>query len=432
MSGAVAFWLGADAAPVMSAAWLAPDALRALARRRLTRLLHSAARTGFYQARLREAGVTTSSLLLERDPATVLAAMAPVGKAELRAAGEALFPGGHRRQGWRSSASSGSTGEPFRVYYDARAWATLKILVKLRARRRCGLEVGHRIALLDPVPPVDASPDGGTAGRVAKISVLQPADVVAAQLAAFRPHAIYGLPSAIREAGRVLQEGGARLRVPLVFTSGEMLHPGARAAISRAFDARVYDVYGSSETKEIAWQCPAGGMHVNADVVQVEIVDEAGRPQPEGAEGQIVATALVNHAMPLLRYRVGDRGSLLPGRCDCGLAFPLLGVVTGREAEMLELRGGRRISPYALTCALERVGQVLRYQVTQLDPARVRVRAIPHPEADRDAMADRIRAVLRAEVAPFLDADVEYVDRLAHGPRAKFRVVEPLAGAERG
>jgi phenylacetate-CoA ligase len=161
-------------------------------------------------------------------------------------------------------------------------------------------------------------------------------------------------------------------------------------------------------------------------------VDEAGRPQPEGAEGQIVATALVNHAMPLLRYRVGDRGSLLPGRCDCGLAFPLLGVVTGREAEMLELRGGRRISPYALTCALERVGQVLRYQVTQLDPARVRVRAIPHPEADRDAMADRIRAVLRAEVAPFLDADVEYVDRLAHGPRAKFRVVEPLAGAERG
>jgi phenylacetate-CoA ligase len=136
--------------------------------------------------------------------------------------------------------------------------------------------------------------------------------------------------------------------------------------------------------------------------------------------------------MPLLRYRVGDRGSLLPGRCDCGLTFPLLGVVTGREAEMLELKGGRRISPYALTCALERVGQMLRYQVTQLDPARVRVRAIPHPDADREAMADRIRAVLRTEVAPFLEAEIEYVDRLAQGPRAKSRVVEPLAAAERG
>ena len=70
-----------------------------------------------------------------------------------------------------------------------------------------------------------------------------------------------------------------------------------------------------------------------------------------------MATSLVNHAMPLLRYRMGDRGSLLPGRCECGLAFPLLGVVTGREADMLELQGGRRVSPYALTCALERVGQ---------------------------------------------------------------------------
>ncbi|HEX6736770.1 MAG TPA: hypothetical protein VF310_00725 [Vicinamibacteria bacterium] len=432
MNSAVAFWLAADAAPVMGVPLLGPDTLRELARRRLARLLRSAARTGFYQARLRQAGLAPTSLLLDRDPAAVLAAMMPVGKAELREAGGALFPGACRRAGWLSSASSGSTGEPFRVYYDARTWATLKYLVKLRARRRCGLEVGHRVALLDPVPPVDASPDGGAAGRVAKISVLQPAAAVAAQLMAFRPHVVYGLPSAIREVGRVLQEGGARLRVPLVFTSGELLHPGARAAISHAFQARVFDVYGSSETKEIAWECPAGGMHVNADVVQVEIVDDGGRVLPEGAEGHIVATSLVNHAMPLLRYRVGDRGSLLPGRCDCGLTFPLLGVVTGREAEMLELKGGRRISPYALTCALERVGQMLRYQVTQLDPARVRVRAIPHPDADREAMAERIRAVLRTEVAPFLEAEIEYVDRLAQGPRAKFRVVEPLAAAERG
>ena len=231
---------------------------------------------------------------------------------------------------------------------------------------------------------------------------------------------------------RFWQGGGARFRIPLIFTSGELLHAGARAAISRAFQGRVFDIYGSSETKEIAWECPAGGMHVNADVLRVEILDEDGRPLPDGAEGQIVVTSLVNHAMPLLRYRMGDRGSLLPGRCECGLAFPLLGVVTGREADMLELQGGRRVSPYALTCALERVGQVLRYQITQLDPARVRVRAIAHPDANHAAMAERIRAALRTEVAPFLEAEIEFVDRLAQVPRAKFRVVEPLGSGARG
>jgi hypothetical protein len=37
-----------------------------------------------------------------------------------------------------------------------------------------------------------------------------------------------------------------------------------------------------------------------------------------------------------------------------------------------------------------------------------------------------MRTALRYDVAPFLDAEVEFVDRLPTGPAAKFRVVEPL------
>ena len=116
--------------------------------------------------------------------------------------------------------------------------------------------------------------------------------------------------------------------------------------------------------------------------------------------------------------------------CPCGHPFPLLGVVTGRRADMLVLEGGHRVSPYALTCAMERVGDVLRYQVTQLEPARLRVRAILDGVADRAQVAGRIRSVIRHEVAPFLETEVEFVDRLPRGPSAKFRVVEPLASLE--
>jgi phenylacetate-CoA ligase len=215
-----------------------------------------------------------------------------------------------------------------------------------------------------------------------------------------------------------------------VFTSGELLRPAVRHAIAEAFGAPVFDVYGSSETKEIAWECTAGGMHINADVVRLEVLDEANRAVSPGVEGNLVATLLVNRAMPLLRYRLGDRASLLPGRCDCGHPFPLLGVVTGRRADMLVLPGGHRISPYALTCAMERAGDVLRYQVTQLEPARLRVRAILDAGADRSRVAGRIRSVIQGEVAPYLETDVEFVDRLPTGARAKFRVVEPLSSLE--
>jgi phenylacetate-CoA ligase len=213
-----------------------------------------------------------------------------------------------------------------------------------------------------------------------------------------------------------------------LFTSGELLN-GSRTALTAAFDAPVYDIYGTSETKEIAWQCPHGGMHLNSDVVRLEVLDDTGRSLPAGHEGNLVATVLVNQAMPLLRYLTGDRGALLSARCTCGRFSPLLGIVSGRAADVLVLRDGQRISPYALTCALERVEGVLRYQVSQLDSARLRVRAIAEGAANRDTIASEMRTALQFDVAPFLEADVEFVDQLPTGPRAKFRVVQPLSSS---
>lgn len=428
MTDRIGFWIARDAWPVLRAARLAPGELEALARKRLVRMLRTAARIPFYRRRLDAAGVGDDDLMLEASPEQVLAALAPAAKTELREAGGDILLGGKVRPEWRSSSSSGSTGEPFRVYYEPRAWATLKILVKLRARSACGTRPTDRVALLDAVPPAETAP--GAAARVARISILQPAHRVAAELAAFAPDTVYGLPSALLEAGEVLRARGTPLRVRRVFTSGELLRPAVRQAIAAAFGAPVFDVYGSSETKEIAWECTAGGMHINADVVRLEILDEANRPVPAGVEGNLVATLLVNRAMPLLRYRIGDRATLVARRCDCGHPFPLLGVVTGRRADMLVLAGGHRVSPYALTCAMERVGDVLRYQVTQLEPGRLRVRAILESSADRIRVAGRIRSVIQGEVAPFLETDVEFVDHLPTGPRAKFRVVEPLSSLE--
>ena len=99
-------------------------------------------------------------------------------------------------------------------------------------------------------------------------------------LLAFAPDAIYGLPSALLEVASVLRDRGQTLAIARVFTSGELLRPAVREAIADAFQARVFDIYGSSETKEIAWECPEGAIHVNADVIHLEVLDDDGRPCP--------------------------------------------------------------------------------------------------------------------------------------------------------
>jgi phenylacetate-CoA ligase len=425
--GSAALWAAIDSPSVLRAGNLNGNSAERISRERLGRLLlHAAHSSAFYKRRFRAVGIEWSDPILTRDPYQALSALPAVSKGELRQAGVEAVAGGRVRSSWYSSSSSGSTGEPFRVYYDPRAWATLKYLVKLRARRACGVRVTDRVALLDAVPARQPRSGMEWTGSCARISVLQPASDVAKALVSFAPDVVYGLPSALREVGYQLELGGQRLPVRSLFTSGELLERGGREALAGVFGAPVYDIYGTSETKEIAWECTSGGMHLNTDVVRLEVLDDAGHSLPADTEGNLVATLLVNRAMPLLRYRTGDRGTLSSGTCRCGRSSPLLGIVTGRAADVLVLHGGQRISPYALTCAIEGVPGVLRYQVNQLNPAKVKVRAIVEGSVDSEAVAAQVESALRLNVAPFLDVEVEFVDRLPTGPRAKFRVVQPL------
>ena len=430
MSGsraAVLYWLARDSRATARALDLDAEELRALRLRRMRGLLAFAERTPFHAARMRAAGVPRATTLPDSALDGALRALAPVSKRELRDAGDAALRDGRVSASWFSSFSSGSSGEPFRVYYGARAWTTLKYLVKMRSRRATGTRMADRVAILDAISPdAEGRSPLERAGRVRRLSIFRDADELAAALAAFRPAAIYALPSALLEIARAMDAGAPRVCARRAFTSGELLTDAARRAIERGFGAELRDVYGTSETKEIAWECSAGSRHLNADVVHVEILADSGSPQPAGSEGEIVVTLLVNAAMPLVRYCTGDRGALLPRRCECGRASPLLGVVAGRDADVLELPDGSTRSPYLLTTALERIPGLVQYQIVQAERDLLRVIAVAQSDQDPAALERAIVGALRSELPSDVRIEAAFADRLARGGRAKVRVVQPL------
>jgi len=219
------------------------------------------------------------------------------------------------------------------------------------------------------------------------------------------------------------------VRARRIFTSGELLTSAARHAITAAFGGSLYDIYGTSETKEIAWQCSAGSRHINADVVHVEILGDNGALAPSGTEGEVAVTVLVNRAMPLIRYRTGDRGALLDGRCACGRESPLLGVVSGREADVLELTDGSTISPYMLTMALEAIAGLAQYQIVQAERDLLRVNAIAEDGREANTLESAIVGALRSALPCGMRVEAEIVERLERGARTKLRVVQPLSRA---
>ena len=87
----------------------------------------------------------------------------------------------------------------------------------------------------------------------------------------------------------------------------------------------------------IAWQCPMGKYHINAEHMMVDIVDEADRKVHPGEMGRVVVTTLENHLMPLVRYEVGDYAIASTKACVCGRTLPTIDRVIGRGGD----RAGR-------------------------------------------------------------------------------------------
>jgi phenylacetate-CoA ligase len=111
--------------------------------------------------------------------------------------------------------------------------------------------------------------------------------------------------------------------------------------IRRAWNCEVFEHYGMSEMGlGGALECAAHqGYHLREADLLVEVIDpDSGMPLPGGVEGEVVFTTLTRQAMPLIRYRTGDRAAWLEAPCPCGTVLRRLGKVRGRIADLSSRR----------------------------------------------------------------------------------------------
>ena len=136
--------------------------------------------------------------------------------------------------------------------------------------------------------------------------------------------------------------------------TGEMLFDNVRKEIEKAFGCRVANQYGCYEGNSIAYECPCGNLHCMEENIYVEVLDKEGKEVPEGSEGDIVITTLHNHAMPFIRYRIGDRGILDRNtRCNCGNISSVLRLKSGRISDYAVLKDGSKINSYVFVRAID-------------------------------------------------------------------------------
>ena len=195
------------------------------------------------------------------------------------------------------------------------------------------------------------------------------------------------------------------LRLELGLFGGEPWTEAMRKEIERALGLRAVNFYGLSEMcgPGVAVECPArSGLHVQEDHFLVEVVDPvSGRQLPAGAEGELVFTTLTKEAMPLIRYRTGDIGTLVDGPCECGRSFVRITGLRGRHDDMLIVRGVN-LYPSTVEVALLSVpGTAPHYRLIVerphvLDELTVECEAVD-ASIDRAELRERLEKVLREQ-----------------------------------
>lgn len=158
--------------------------------------------------------------------------------------------------------------------------------------------------------------------------------------------------------------------------TGEMLLESTRQKLKEVFKCEIANQYGCHEANSIAFECPHNKLHCMEDNIYVEIVDNEGKEVQDGKDGSIIITTLNNHAMPFIRYKIGDRGVIDHNHdvCKCGNKSPVLKLSSGRVNDYIVLSDGSRINAYVFVRAIETVNIkldniILQFRVVQKEYA---------------------------------------------------------------
>jgi phenylacetate-CoA ligase len=351
--------------------WLAPRGIEDVQLQRLRAFLQGVGRhVPYYRELFRRHGF---------DPAAVgstaaLRALPFLDKATIRANVDALKSDTAGKLVRYNTG--GSSGEPL-VFYMGMGRVSHDVAAKWRATRWWGVDIGDPEVVLWGSPVELGKQDRVKALRDRVLrSHLLPAfemsdermDRYLDAIARIRPRMLFGYASALallathaERRGRVMSNCGAKV----AFATGETLYPVQRAVIERVFGAPVANGYGSRDAGFIAHQCPSGALHLSAEHIVVELVDEDGHPVPPGEQGEIVTTHLATGDFPFIRYRTGDVAVLGTEPCACGRGLPVLSEVFGRSTDFIRTKSGNAMHALALIYEVRDKPGVQAFKLTQ-------------------------------------------------------------------
>lgn len=250
-------------------------------------------------------------------------------------------------------STSGSTGQPFTMYFDRRVWLRRRVRF-IRALLACGYRFGQSLMLI-------SSRHTSTLMRLARwhyVDLTLGERALCTRYQQIKPQTLYGpLSSLLVLAHRLFESPDNRHRPELVISTAEQLNPAHRRLFEDVFQAPVADLYGSTELGLVAWRAPGAETYEWAERdFHLEFIPFRADSPME----RLIVTDLSPSPSPLIRF---DTGDLI--QRDAGKGLRAIKEIAGRTVDCLRMPDDGLISPYEVTMAMEEIPAVERYEVVQ-------------------------------------------------------------------
>lgn len=231
-----------------------------------------------------------------------------------------------------------------------------------------------------------------------------PVEEATERINALRANILMAPPSMLR----LLARARKRIKSPIgiVVSYAEVLEEHERAMLEAAFGVRVVEIYQASEGL-IACPCREGRLHINEDLVYVELLGEADRELTalNTPCRRMIISNLYNQTQPLIRYELNDLVTL-GEPCPCRSGFRVIAKVIGRDDDVFYFRSEGNSLGHVFPDVMSRwiitaTDQIDEYMVEQRDPDRLTVHLELHAGADTADATRRVGSAVERGLTEF-------------------------------
>jgi phenylacetate-CoA ligase len=172
----------------------------------------------------------------------------------------------------------------------------------------------------------------------------------------FKPDFIGGYPGMLGHLALLKEQGyGEKINPKVIASTGGVLDKNLRKLIEEIFNAPIFELYGTTETGTIAFQCKNNHYHVMSDLVHLEILKD-DKPVISKEPGNLIITKLYGNGTPIIRYNaINDIVAPLYEKPDCNIKGDIIHKIYGRDDLALYFSNGRILLPSSISEIYSRV-----------------------------------------------------------------------------